>query len=154
MAAQFEVFNKLTSALNALGIKYTVIAPGAILGGTFLLSNNLGTTGFSLMLSNGFVTNRTYMTSTIIQYTWPLLDFVNRANQLMTFGNFEFKLLQAAQLNFRYSVPWSVIMFGSLDEVSTFVKTPSAMFTRFLPGMYEVMRTGNVGHAIEMCIQG
>jgi len=25
MAAQFEVFNKLTSALNALGIKYTVM---------------------------------------------------------------------------------------------------------------------------------
>lgn len=151
MMYSVDVFNHLTSALNKLGIQYGTEIPGQVLSGRFSLAEGLGQTMFRLSVVNEFVTNQTYFLGRPIPYTWPMIDFINRANQSMVFGNFEFYLVGTPTIRFRYSLPWSAIKEEDLSTVSALVRAPSMMFTRFLPGMNRVVDNGDVGAAIKYC---
>lgn len=153
MIYSIDIYKRLTLALNRLGIKYGTEIPEQILNGRFSLSNGLGLTMFRLIVGNEYVTNQTYLTSEQIPYTWPMIDFINRANQSMVLGNFEFFLTGTPSIRFRYSLPWSAITEENLQVISALVRLPSMMFTRFMPGMRMVAQGSDVGAAIQHCYQ-
>lgn len=153
MIYPIDVYNRLTLTLNRLGIQYGTEISGQVLSGRFSLSEGLGLTMFRLTVGNEYVTNQTYLTSEQVPYTWPMIDFINRANQGMVFGNFEFYLTGTPTIRFRHSLPWSAITEENLQAISTLVRLPSMMFARFLPGMRMVANGSDVGAAIQHCYQ-